>query len=111
MQLDFPIAKAEYLLNYSDDRGEGGDKQKYWRQVLGFSSANELRQAVLAEISTDMLKPQGKHPYGARYIASIQVNSPKGRSQAILTVWLVRFGEDIARLITAYPDRKGGKNE
>ena len=111
MQLDFPIAKAEYLLNHSDDQGEGGDKQKYWRQVLGFDLADELRQAILAEISPDMLKPHGKHPYGDRYLASIQVDSPTGRSQAILTVWLVRFGEDIARLITAYPDRKGGKNE
>ncbi len=111
MQLDLPIAKAEYLLNHSDDIGEGGDKQKYWRQVLGFDSANEIRQAILAEVSFDMLKPHGKHPYGDRYLASIRVESPKGRSQPILTVWLVRFGEDIARLITAYPDRKGGKNE
>jgi len=111
MKIDFLIAKAEYLLKYSDDRGKGGDKQKYWQQVLGFNSADELREAVLAEISTDMLKPHGKHPYGDRYLASIQVDSPKGRSQAILTVWLVRFGEDTACLITAYPNRKGGKNE
>lgn len=84
MKINFPIAKAEYLLNYSDDQREGGDKQKYWRQVLGFDSATELRQAILAEISPDMLKPHGKHPYGDRYLASIQVDSPKGRSQAIL---------------------------
>lgn len=62
MKIDFLIAKAEYLLNYSDDRVKGGDKQKYWRQVLGFNSADELRKAILAEISTDMLKPHGKHP-------------------------------------------------
>ncbi len=64
MQLDLPIAKAEYLLNHSDDSGEGGDKQKYWRQVLGFDSANEIRQAILAEVSINMLNPHGKHPYG-----------------------------------------------
>ena len=70
-----------------------------------------MRQAILDEISIDMLEPHGTHPYGNRYLASIKVNSPKGRSQPILTVWLVRFGEDLARLITAYPDRQGGKNE
>jgi len=28
-RLEFPLAKAEYLLSYSTEPGEGGDKHKF----------------------------------------------------------------------------------
>ena len=44
----FPLAKAEYLLTRVADPGNGGDKQNYWQNILGFRSAEAIRQAILA---------------------------------------------------------------
>lgn len=74
---------------------------------MGFESAEAIRQAILAEISLKLLQPQGQNAWGDRYSASIRITSPSGRSKQILTAWIVRFGEDIARFVTAVPDRKG----
>jgi hypothetical protein len=32
----FPLAKAEYLLNFQAEPGQGGDKRRFWREVMGF---------------------------------------------------------------------------
>jgi hypothetical protein len=99
----FPLAKAEYLLTRVAEPGKGGDKQNYWQKILGFQSAEAIRQAILAEITISELQPSGNHPYGDRLIATIQINRLKGRSQPIATIWLVHFNEDMARFITAIP--------
>ena len=99
----FPLAKAEYLLTRVAEPGKGGDKQNYWQNILGFQSAESIRQAILAEINIAELQPNGNHPYGDRLVATIQINTPKGKSRPIATIWLVRFNEDMARFITAIP--------
>jgi hypothetical protein len=99
----FPLAKAEYLLTRVAEPGKGGDKQNYWQKILGFQSSEAIRQAILEEIKIAELQLSGNHPYGDRLIATIEINTPKGRSRPITTIWLVRFNEDIARFITAIP--------
>lgn len=105
-RLEFPLSKAEYLLTRAAQQGEGGDKKNYWQNILGFTSAQAIRQAILAEITINQLQPQGIHPYGHRYIAVISVDAPLCRSRPILTIWLVPFGETFARFITAIPYQK-----
>ena len=112
ISLDFPLAKAEYLLTRVAEPGKGGDKRNYWQNILGFRSAEEIRKAILDEITVEKLKPQGIHPYGdlaeirfaVRLVAIIQINTPLGRSQPILTIWLVPFETSTARFITAIPN-------
>jgi hypothetical protein len=36
-RLDFPLAKAQYLLSYSGEQGKGGDKSRFWQNVMFFS--------------------------------------------------------------------------
>lgn len=105
-RLEFPLAKAEYLLTRSAQQGEGGDKKNYWQNLLGFTSAEAIRQAILAEIRIEQLRQQGTHPYGHRYVALISVDAPLCRSRPILTIWLVPRGETFARFITAIPYHK-----
>jgi hypothetical protein len=38
-RLVIPLSKAEYLLNYSAAAGAGGDKRRFWREVMGFDLA------------------------------------------------------------------------
>ncbi len=105
---EFPMAKAGYLLNFSTPAGQGGDKQNFWRNIMGFSTPEELRSAILSEVTLDQLQPQGQNAYGDLYRAYIQLTGPSGQTRRIRTVWIVRFGEEIARFVTAVPVRASG---
>lgn len=103
---EFPLAKAEYLLNFQAEPGQGGDKRRFWRDVMGFQSANVLRQTLLAEITRDLLKPNGQNAYGHLYQATTWITGPSELSCQVRTVWIVLFEQDIARFVTAYPDKR-----
>lgn len=105
-QLAFAIAKAEYLLTRVAEPGQGRDKQKFWQNILGFESAEALREAILKEVTVELLEPLGANEFGERYAASIQITGANQITKAVRTIWIVRFNEDIARFVTAYPDRK-----
>jgi hypothetical protein len=105
VSLEFSIRKAEYLLNYAALPGEGRDKQKFWREVMGFESATDIQEAVLAKVSVDLLQPQGQNDYGDRYQAVVLIEGPSGVSRLVKTVWIVLFDEDVARFVTATPQR------
>ncbi len=107
-RFEFPLAKAEYLLTYKTASGVGGDKQNFWRNELGFESAEAIRESILSEISLSMLQPDRQNNFGNLYRAYVRVIGPSGLSRRIRTVWIVRFNEDIARFVTAVPERKGG---
>ncbi len=42
--------------------------------------------------------------HGNKYEIRATLIGPAGRSAIVLTVWMVRHGEDFPRLITAFPD-------
>ncbi len=44
--------------------------------------------------------------YGRKYIISGQIKTPSGNVSDIVTVWIMRKGENIFRFITAYPGEK-----
>jgi len=108
IRLEFPLPKANYLLNRAAEPREGGDKRKFWREVMGFESAEAIREAVLSEVSVNILQPQSQNAQGNLYRAYIQITGPNGLSRRIRTVWIVLFNEDVARFVTAVPDRLGG---
>jgi hypothetical protein len=105
VSLEFSIQKAEYLLNYRALPGEGRDKQKFWREVMGFESAADIREAVLANVSVELLQSQGQNEYGDHYQASILIMGPSGVSRQVKTVWIVLFDEDVAKFVTATPQK------
>lgn len=106
-RLEFSLAKAEYLFNHSTNPGEGGDKQKFWRGVLGFESPEAIREAILANVSVDLLEPKEPNDYGDRYQATVVIVGKSGVAWRIKTAWIVLTGEDIARFVTAVPERFG----
>lgn len=103
---EFSPAKAEYLLTRAADPGQGGDKQNFWQKILGFTSATEIREAILAEVSLAILEFKSKDVYGNRFEASVQISGPNDTVRQVRTVWIVLQEERIARFVTAYPDRK-----
>ena len=107
-RFEFPIAKAEYLFNRGTEPGIGGDKRKFWREIMGFESPLAIRLAILAEVSVDLFEPQSQNQYGQLYRSYIYLTGVSGISRRIRTVWIVLIDEDIARFVTAVPDRLGG---
>lgn len=105
-RVEVPLAKAEYLLNYQTEPGEGGDKRRFWREVMGFHSAEILRNALLAKVSTDLLQSSGQNAFGYFYEASVWITGPSKRSFLVRTVWIVLLEQDVARFVTAYPERR-----
>lgn len=103
--LDFPISKAGYLLFYATPQGKGGDKRRFWHDIMGFAFPQELRAVLLAQVTPEMLQWESQNAYGRIYCAVVSVTGPTGRTRAVRTVWIVRNGEDIARFVTAYPEK------
>lgn len=104
---EFSIAKAQYLFTRTAEPGVGGDKRKFWQKVMGFESPEEIREAILAQVSLNLLQSVGQNNYGDRYQAVILITGMSGVSWQIRTGWIVLFGEDIARFVTAVPERFG----
>ncbi len=75
---------------------------------MRFESPEAIREAILAEVSLDMLQPQSQNEQGELYRAYIQVTGGSEICRRIRTVWIVLFDEDVARFVTAVPDRLGG---
>lgn len=95
------------MFNHSTALGEGGDKQKCWRKMLGFQNPEDIREAILAIVTTDQLEPTQPNQYGERYQAVVLIHGPSGVAWRIKTVWIVLIGENFARFVTVVPERFG----
>lgn len=107
-RLEFPLAKAEYLLSHTTAPGEGGDKRKLWGEVLGFDSAESVREAILAQIDLDTFEMIGPNSYGNRYQLIVLLKDTSDRIRHLRTIWIVLTGETVARFVTAVPHKSRG---
>ncbi len=42
-------------------------------------------------------------PYGTKFVVRCSIETPDGRSPCVFTVWMREEGNDLSRLVTAYP--------
>ena len=103
--LVFPIEKAIYLFSRETVPRQGGDKQKFWRQVLGFESPEAIRAAILDSLTVADLIFQRQDHYGERYQAISYIQGKTGVSWWVKTGWIVRSSETVARFVTAIPTK------
>lgn len=75
---------------------------------LGYREANwaELQRDLLAIARRDAAVQGRFSRFGNKYEVTAILTGPSGRSAAVLTVWIVRHGEEILRLVTAMPGDK-----
>ena len=105
-RLEIPIAKAEYLLSSTAAPGKGGDKRKFWREILGFNQPEAVCEAILAQTTPSLLEPTRPNAQGQLYQAIIFITGPSGKVRLIKTIWIVLFEEAIARFVTATPQKR-----
>lgn len=104
---EFSLAKANYLLNRATEAGVGGDKRKFWREVMGFENPEAVREAILEKVSLEILQKQDTTEYGDRYRAYLKIRGQSRQLRRIRTIWIVLIGESVARFVTAVPDSLG----
>jgi hypothetical protein len=73
---------------------------------MGFQSAEVLRRALLATVSRNLLQSSGQNAYGDFYEAVTWLTGPSERLCLVRTIWIVLFDQDVARFVTAYPERR-----
>ncbi|HZZ30233.1 MAG TPA: hypothetical protein VFE46_19700 [Pirellulales bacterium] len=65
-----------------------------------------LSAALLKHAHDHDLAKIEKSPFGTRYVVEGIIETPDGRAPLIRTVWFVENGEDVPRLISAYPRKR-----
>jgi len=92
----------DYVLN--PRHWEGRHKARVFESVLGITLDNRevLRQAILSAVeNSDEAEPLGNNGDGDIYFLRLPLKTQPGRA-TVLTVWIVRNGEDFPRLVTCY---------
>lgn len=97
-----PAKVREYLL--SDSHPVGQFKARFFRS-LGFDPDRwkELEVALREHALQHPARPGPPSDYGTRYEIMGPIVGPSGVSREVLVAWMVRNGENVPRLVTAYP--------
>jgi hypothetical protein len=98
-----PEAKiVDYLL--SPTHQTGGGKAGFFT-LFGFSRNvwEELADALKEHAVNHEVTRVEASPFGTRYIVEGRLKTPTGRTPYVRVVWFTETGEDIPRLVTAYP--------
>lgn len=96
-----PAKIRDYLLAPAHPIGRA--KARFFA-ALGFRQAAwlELRDALLTHARGDA-ELAGGGPHGRKYAIRGMLQGPTGREAPVVSVWIVLAGEDVPRLVTAYP--------
>jgi hypothetical protein len=72
---------------------------------LGFRVADwHALAAALGEVARNAEVAESfESIHGQKYVLDGPIQSPSGRMSVVRTIWIIDRGEDIPRLITAYP--------
>ncbi len=91
-----------YLL--SAEHPVGRFKAAFFRR-LGFTDANwpELQQALLSFAASADATLDSTSAYGRKFRVRAMLQGPTGRAISVVSVWIVRSGEDVPRFVTAFP--------
>lgn len=76
-----------------------------WRSFLGYEADTwkSLHHDLLRLAASNEARPVQANAFGQKFEVSGTLTGPNGRAGTIVSVWLVRTGEDVPRFITAYP--------
>ncbi|MCX8103072.1 MAG: hypothetical protein N3E42_01325 [Candidatus Bipolaricaulota bacterium] len=99
------VVDLEKLRNYclSLEHPRGRHKARVFATVLGLTAdhTEHLRETLLAAARTHDAVPTEQDEYGQRFVIDFDMSGPSG-SARIRSSWIVRRGEDFARLTSCY---------
>ncbi len=99
------VVDIEKLRHYclSLEHPRGRHKARVFAAVLGLTAdhAEILRESLLNAIRTHEAIPTEQDEYGQRFVVDFTMNGPAG-SARVRSCWIIRRGEDFARLTSCY---------
>ncbi|MCX5935544.1 MAG: hypothetical protein NTU99_12330, partial [Pseudanabaena sp. LacPavin_0818_WC45_MAG_42_6] len=72
---------------------------------MGYDTAESIRDTILQKVTPQDLVFQRQDAYGDRYTVIVSLTDHREQSREILTAWIVLKGKNIARFVTAVPQR------
>lgn len=99
---------TEYLLSRSHRVGK---HKAAFLEGCGFAAARwqELASALRSHAARHEVAKVEDSPFGIRYAVDGILTTPSGRDARIRSVWFVASGENVARLVTAYPLKRSAR--
>lgn len=100
---------AGYLLDPEHPRNEG-KAEFFFRHGFAREAWEVLEEALLHHAREGRLTETQDGPHGAKYVVEGPIASPDGRGPRVRSIWIVESGTGslAPRLVTAYPERRGG---
>jgi hypothetical protein len=97
-----PAKVQDYLL--SREHSVGRFKAAFFAS-LGYDAARwQELEADLRNLAQSAEARLGDRTrYGQKYEIDGTLIGPRGKSASVRTVWIVRFGEEVPRFVTAFP--------
>lgn len=99
-----PAKLRDYLL--STEHPLGRFKARFFR-ALGFSAEHwqELESALRTQHLTQQAEAVSADApaHGQKFTIRAILSGPTGKSAAVVSVWVIRRGEQVPRFVTAYP--------
>ena len=101
-----PVKLHGYLLSRSHPVGRF--KASFF-DALGYSSEEwpQLDADLRSQHLSKDAALEERTPYGQKYSIRATLVGPSGTSADVVSVWVVRTGEEIPRFVTAYPEVGG----
>jgi hypothetical protein len=91
-----------YLLDASHP--DGGPKAAFFlRAGFKLSEPERLAAALRTHALTAAVTATSTTAHGVKFILRGKLATPSGRTPVVQSVWIVDVGQDVPRLVTAYP--------
>lgn len=91
-----------YLLNSEHD--DGKHKAEFFTR-FGFNREQwqDLAEALRSHAIKNVVEKTVRSPFGVRYVVEGPLSTPDERNPLVRSVWIIDEGEELPRLVTAYP--------
>lgn len=101
---------TDYLL--SDIHPDGRGKARFFAGH-GFTSSDwrALADALRLHAAEHPVAVAAETAFGVRYVVVGILPTPDGRGPTVRTVWFIEHGEEIPRLVTAYPAKRSEQHD
>jgi uncharacterized protein DUF6883 len=85
----------------------GSDKARVFKAALGFDQSNweMLKERILEELPYHEALLGAEDEFGSRYNVKLPILGVNGKTQIVLTAWIVRPGTDVPDFVTAWCTR------
>ena len=99
-----PDKVGAYLLVLNHPQGQS-KAHAFVKAGFSLDSARTLADQFRLLARSGVARGGSRSTYGRKYEIDGMIQSPSGALFGVRTVWIVRFGEDFPRFVTAYPRR------